>query len=110
MRAPLGASGEIDVVLAQAGEGTAGVSSPTASPTFAQPATSPGAGWAWAPVGSVVGSDMGAWVKRYSDGSNESWHPDLAHPEGKDPHWGWVGRYGRYRADLYEDGRLLYLW
>jgi RHS repeat-associated protein len=56
-----------------------------AKPSFTNPAESPGAGWEWRGTGEI-GSPKGSW---YSEATDESLHPDLAHPEPIGPHYDW---------------------
>ena len=61
-------------------------------PNYEDPTQPPGPGWKWMGNGPV-GSREGNW---HNPGTNQSLHPDLDHPVGKDPHYDYYGpNYGR---------------
>jgi len=64
------------------------------------PATSPGPEWEWRPETVPEGTNgLGAWVRRYPDGTREYLAPDLEHGPPQGPHWDWRDRFeGRFRV------------
>ena len=68
-------------------------------PDFWDPTKSPGKNWVWKGTGPI-GSRQGAWYNPITD---ESLHPDITHPPGKPPHWGYTDPTGQ-RWECYPDG------
>jgi hypothetical protein len=67
-------------------------------------ATTPGSEWTWEGSGPP-GSAEGNWTKTNPDGTKESLHPDLNHPEPKGPHWDYKDKSGRW-WNVWPDGKM----
>jgi len=80
----------------------AGSSGPGAPEYQTDPAQSPGPGWEWRGKGPL-GSSEGSW---YNPGTNESFHPDLSHPDPIGPHYDYRDALGNdYR--VFPDGTVV---
>lgn len=64
------------------------------------PTKCPEDGFEWKGKGSPE-SGQGSW---YNEGKKHSLHPDLDHPEGKDPHWDYSKKGSKKEARLFLDG------
>ncbi len=61
------------------------------------PTQPPGDGFIWRGPGEV-GSRMGEW---YNPKTGDQLHPDIMHPPGKPPHWGWRNKALKILKDIF---------
>ncbi len=80
----------------------AGSSGPGAPEYQTDPAQSPGPGWEWRGKGPVGGAE-GSW---YNPGTNESFHPDLLHPDPIPPHYDYRDPFGNFYR-VFPDGTVV---
>ncbi|MBF6354919.1 hypothetical protein IU449_10230 [Nocardia higoensis] len=95
--------------VTQSSPNTGGAASPGGTPSPSAPvpswtdgSVSPGPGWEWRGP-DAPGGARGAW---FNPGTDESWHPDLNHPPGVDPHWDYVDPRDGQHWRMFEDGRF----
>lgn len=96
------AAGKADGVNRGVSASMVGEPSPSAYPNFTDPTVSPGPDFEWRGTGSPSSGD-GAW---YNPSTDETWHPDLEHPEPRGPHWDYRSppEWGDHTWQWYEDG------